>query len=75
MAQGARLALLAMALGAPASLALARVLGSFLYGVAPTDAPTHVATSAAIFALALLASWVPAWRAARIDPLVALRAE
>ena len=75
VAQGARLALVAMALGAPASLALARLLGSLLYGVAPTDAATHAATSASIFALALFASWLPAWRASRIDPMVALRAE
>jgi len=74
VAQGARLALLAVALGAPASLGLARVLGSLLYGVAPTDVATHAATSAAIFALALLASWLPARRASRIDPMIALRA-
>ena len=75
VAQGARLALLAVAVGAPASLALARVLGSLLYGVAPTDAATHVATSAGILALALVASWVPARRASRIDPMIALRSE
>jgi predicted permease len=75
VAQGARLALVAVALGAPASLALSCVLGSLLYGVAPTDAATHSATSAGIFALALLASWLPARRASRIDPMIALRAE
>ena len=73
--QGARLALLAVALGVPVSLAVARVLGSLLYGVAPTDPVTHVAAATAVFALALVASWVPAWRASRIDPMIALRAE
>jgi putative ABC transport system permease protein len=73
--QGARLALLGVALGVPASLAVARVLGSLLYGVAPTDAVTHAAAATAVFALALVASWVPAWRASRIDPMIALRAE
>jgi len=73
--QGARLALFGVALGVPVSLAVARVLGSLLYGVAPTDPLTHVAAATAVFALALVASWVPAWRASRIDPMIALRAE
>jgi len=73
--QGAQLAAVAVAVGVPASLALTRLLRSLLYGVAPTDAATHAVTSAAIFALALLASWLPARRASRIDPMIALRAE
>ena len=75
VAQGAQLAAVAVAVGVPASLALTRLLRSLLYGVAPTDVATHALTSAAIFALALLASWLPARRASRIDPIIALRAE
>jgi ABC-type antimicrobial peptide transport system permease subunit len=75
VAQGAQLAAVAVVVGAPASIALARLLRSFLYGVAPTDVVTHVATSTAIFALALLASWLPARRASSIDPMIALRAD
>jgi len=75
VAQGAQLAAVAVAVGVPASLALTRLLRSLLYGVAPTDVATHAVTSAAIFALALLASWLPARRASRIDPMIALRAE
>jgi ABC-type antimicrobial peptide transport system permease subunit len=75
VAEGARLAAVAVAVGAPASVALARLLRSLLYGVGPGDAVTHALTSAAIFALALLASWLPARRASRIDPMIALRAE
>ena len=75
VAQGAQLAAVAVAVGVPASLALTRLLRSLLYGVAPTDVATHALTSAAIFALALLASWLPARRASRIDPMIALRAE
>ena len=75
VAQGAQLAAVAVAIGVPASLALARLLRSLLYGVTPADPATHVGTAAAVFALALLASWVPARRASRIDPMIALRAE
>ena len=75
MTQGARLALLGIAIGVPASLAMARVLGSLLYGVAPSDAKTHAVAALAVFALALVASWLPAWRASYIDPMIALRAE
>jgi len=69
----AHLALFALAIGVPASFALARVLGSLLYGVAPSDGVTHAATAAAVFLLAIVASWVPARRASRIDPVIALR--
>jgi putative ABC transport system permease protein len=70
---GAHLALFALTVGVPASLGLSRLLASQLYGVAPTDAATHAATAAAVFLLAILASWLPARRASRIDPMIALR--
>ncbi len=55
------------------SLASARVLESFLFGVAPHDALTYVVVSAGFVALTLLASYLPARRASRVDPMVALR--
>jgi predicted permease len=70
---GVRLALFAVAIGVPASLALSRVLVSQLYAVAPTDTATHAATAATVFLLAILASWLPARRASRTDPVIALR--
>jgi putative ABC transport system permease protein len=62
-------------LGVIGSLALGRFLGSLLYGVTATDLTTYVAVVVILFAIALLASYIPARRAARVDPMVALRAE
>jgi len=58
-----------------AGLAVSRVLTSFLYEVTPQDPVTHVAASSLLLAVALLASWLPARRAARVRPVDALRAE
>ena len=54
---------------------VARFLRSLLYGVAPSDPLTLIAVSLVLVAIATLASWIPARRAARVDPMVALRAE
>ena len=74
---GARLAAGGLALGVALSLALGRVLASQLYGVVPRDPAeeTILAGAAALGAVALAASWLPARRAARVDPAVVLRAE
>jgi predicted permease len=64
-----------MAIGVAASLAATRLLGSWLYGVRATDFATFVAAAFVLGAVALVASWIPAGRAARIDPLEALRSE
>jgi predicted permease len=64
-----------LAVGLLGALALARVLGSQLYGVGVVDPITFIGTPLIMGAVALLASWVPARRAARVDPLVALRSE
>ncbi len=58
-----------------AALGLTRVLTSLLYGVQPSDVMTFAAAMAAILAIAALASWLPAWRASRLDPKIVLRVE
>jgi ABC-type antimicrobial peptide transport system permease subunit len=52
-----------------------RTMAGLLYGIAPTDAFTYAGASATLLAAALLAAFVPAWSATRVDPLVALRNE
>lgn len=71
--QGGRIAALGLAVGIAASLAGSRALTSLLYGVSPTDARAYVIAALTLLATALLACWLPARRAARLDPLDALR--
>jgi putative ABC transport system permease protein len=73
--QGLALIGLGLALGFAASLALTRFLSSLLYEVRPTDLATSLAVAAVLAAVALLASYLPARRAASVDPMVALRYE
>jgi putative ABC transport system permease protein len=75
LGRGLRLTGLGVALGLAGALASSRVLGSMLYGLTPLDAPTYGAMCALLIAAALLACWVPARRAANVDPVVALREE
>jgi predicted permease len=63
------------ALGVPAALGLTRLLGTLLYGITPTDPVVIAGSVACLFLVALTAASVPAWRASRVDPLVALRHE
>ena len=71
--QGMRMAFVGMALGLAGAFALTRVLASLLLGVGATDAVTFVGVSVLLFAVTLLACYIPARRAARVNPLVALR--
>jgi ABC-type antimicrobial peptide transport system permease subunit len=68
-----RPALLGLAIGIAGSLALSRLLGTLLFGVAPTDVATFAAASALLALVSLAACAVPAWRATRVAPTVALR--
>ena len=71
--QGIATASMGIALGLAASLALARYLQSLLFGVRPHDVPVFAAAAALLFVVALVACYVPARRATRIEPMSALR--
>jgi putative ABC transport system permease protein len=73
--QGARPVAIGLAAGLAGVVALTRALASLLFGVQPNDLASYVATSALVLGIGLLASYLPALRATRIDPLAALRSE
>lgn len=75
MAGGARLLGTGLALGVPAALGLAQLLRGSLYGISATDPVTFVGISLALATVALVATFVPARRATRVDPMIAMRAE
>jgi putative ABC transport system permease protein len=75
LAKGMKLTLLGVAIGLAASLALTRLMSSLLFGVKPADPMTFISVPLLLVGVALLACWIPARRAAKIDPMVALRYE
>ncbi|HEU4834246.1 MAG TPA: ABC transporter permease [Pyrinomonadaceae bacterium] len=73
--EGLLLALIGVVVGVGGSLLLTRFLSKMLFGITPTDPFTFASISAVLVVVALLASYIPARRATRVDPLIALRQE
>jgi len=73
--QALGLAMTGIAVGMAGAYALARTISTLLYGVKPTDPATFAAVALVILAATLMASFIPAWRATRVDPMVALHYE
>ncbi|HEX5972673.1 MAG TPA: FtsX-like permease family protein, partial [Gemmatimonadaceae bacterium] len=73
--EGFRLALIGLSIGALAALAVGQLLSTQLYGVHGRDPVTLAATALLLATVALVASFVPARRATRVDPIIALRAD
>jgi len=75
LGQGARLAAMGIAIGLVAALGVTRLMARFLFGVRPTDPLTFAGVSLLLLGIALLACYLPARRAMRVDPMVALKYE
>ena len=73
--QGLRLAIVGVAIGLAAAFLLSRVLSSFLFGVTARDPLVFTVVPLVLTGVALLAVWLPARRASRVDPILALRYE
>jgi len=75
LGQSGRLAIVGLAVGIGGAMLLGQVIGRLLFGVSPTDVPTLVAVPLVLGVVTMLASWIPARRAMRLDPLIAIREE
>jgi len=75
VSQGGRLSAIGIAIGVAGSLALTRYLRTFLFGIAPNDATTLIGVAMLLGIVTLVACWIPAMRAARVDPSRALRSD
>ena len=75
VSQGARVVVVGVVIGIVVALAATRLLGSLLYGVRPVDPIVFAAMSAMMIAIGALASYIPAWRASRVNPIESLRSD
>jgi ABC-type antimicrobial peptide transport system permease subunit len=73
--EGTRLALTGLAIGIPAAFLLSKLLATVLYGVAPNDPLTFGAVAVLLAIVSVVASYLPARRVTRVDPIVAMRVE
>jgi putative ABC transport system permease protein len=73
--QGLALAIAGVGIGLAVATSGARLMSTMLYHIAPTDLPTFVVVPGVLIAAALVATWIPAWRASRVDPIETLRSE
>jgi putative ABC transport system permease protein len=73
--QAMKLTLIGIALGMLGAFALTRLMSSLLFDVSTTDPITFVAVALLLLLVAILAAWIPARRATRVDPMIALRSE
>ena len=75
LSEGARMAVIGVGIGLATAFALTRLMTRLLYGVSATDPLTFAAVAALLMLVAMAACYIPAWRAMRVDPMVALRHE
>jgi putative ABC transport system permease protein len=73
--EGGRLAAIGVAVGSVVAFGAARLIRGLLFDISATDPATLIATAAGLLAVAFVASYIPARRATRVDPMIALRGE
>jgi ABC-type antimicrobial peptide transport system permease subunit len=75
LGEGGALLLIGLGLGLPGALFAARAIQGLLFGVAPYDPATFGAVAVLMAAIGIAASWIPALRASRVDPVITMRAQ